>query len=204
MGKAKIYKFILALMGITIVLFACNEEKEGLDSVETDDIEASALADETDLIPSFMNWQAEQLFLVEEKPAEPMNHRERKKLDPSYLATESPSQMEEDGKNPIFYSFEGNLLKTGHLIMSEDISGSPEEGKVAFGSDDMEYKVEEHSITNISYEEDSYIVETDNQEYELTVQSATELVDQYGNPFTVFDTTFSELFEQFKESLSDI
>lgn len=190
----KKFTLILASIGLTMTLFACNEEKSDNYSAETED---TSVLEEEDLLPSFMNWQTEQLFLVEPTVAEPMDHSESEKLDNSYLATESLSHMEEDGMNPIFYSFEGDQLKTGHLIMSDEISGSPEEGKVAFGSDDMEYKVEEHKISAINFEEGIYTVETDDEEYELTVESETELKDQYGNRFTIFDSTFSELFEEF-------
>lgn len=204
MKKLRNYTFILALMGITLVLSACNEqptEDTVEDMEEVEDVQEDVVTPtDEDLLPSFVVWQAEQLFLVEPTVAEPMNHSESEELNDTFLSTESPTNMEEDGKNPIFYSFEGDTLKTGHLIMSDEVSGSPEEGQVAFGSDDMEYRIEDHAISAVTFEDDIYIIETDNEEYTLTVESDTELTDQYGNRFTIFDTTFSELFGEFSES----
>lgn len=204
MKKSKNYVLVLALMGMTLVLSACGE-KAAEDTVEdTEEVENleedSKIPTDEELVPSFVNWQAEQLFLVKPTVAEPMNHRESEELNGTFLSTESPHNMEEDGKNPIFYSFEGDSLKTGHLIMSDDLSGSPEEGQVAFGSDDMEYRIEDHAISAVTFEDDIYTIETDKEEYTLTVESDTELTDQYGNRFKIIDRTFSELFEEFSES----
>lgn len=199
----KIKTFIALCVLLTLTACQTNETNEDVEEsidTEVNNTEDVATPNKGDLLPSFVVWQAEQLFLVEPTVAEPMNHSETEKLDKSFLSTESPSNMEEDGKNPIFYSFEGDTLKTGHLIMSDEVSGSPEEGKVAFGSDDMEYKMEDHAISAVAFEDGTYTIETDNEEYTLTVVSDTELTDQYGNRFTIFDTTFSELFEQFSES----
>lgn len=204
MKKSKNYVLVLALMGMTLVLSACGEQAAEDTVEDTEEVENleedSKIPTDEELVPSFVNWQAEQLFLVKPTVAAPMNHSESEELNNTFLSTESPHNMEEDSKNPIFYSFEGDSLKTGHLIMSDDLSGSPEEGQVAFGSDDMEYRIEDHAISAVTFEDDIYTIETDKEEYTLTVESDTELTDQYGNRFEIFDTTFSELFEEFSES----
>lgn len=199
----KIKTFIALCLLLTLTACQTNKTNEDVEKsidTEVNNTENVATPTDEDLLPSFVTWQAEQLFLVEPTVAEPMNHSESEELNDTFLSTESPNKMEEDGKNPIFYSFEGDTLKTGHLIMSGEVSGSPEEGQVAFGSDDMEYKIEDRAISAVTFANDIYIIETDDAEYTLTVESDTELTDQYGNRFTIFDITFNELFEQFSES----
>lgn len=201
-------KKIFLTFSLLLILSACqsnissdkdNESTESeLTTIEnnTSSSEEEPRLSDEDLLPSFFNWQSEQLFLVE-PIVDPKAIDERNQLNQTFLSTARPTVMEKTGENPLFYSIEDETLKTGHQILEKTTFGSPEEGAVGTGSEDMVTDVVTHTISDIIFDEGVYTIETDNETYRLTIVSDTELTDQYGNRFKAFDTTFSELFEQF-------